>query len=162
MNHNLKCMRRIYDTMMQDENYVPYEIKMVTIDQNKGDYTWSRADRLFLDHVIKTVKQSEPELFMLFKEHHAPPNGWPHLHGVVWWYSNRASNRHLNKHLNKKFGISSVGPSRDGKIDDIEKQYADWFEYISKDASIEQSWYLSNEIDYCDCKDKLNKFVSIV
>lgn len=155
-------MRSIYnelqrETLEDTPEMVGYEMT-VTLNQAKYN-NWLQGEKNSFDQLIKLVKQSMPERFMIFQEHHQ--NGWTHFHGSVWWNSRKQSNICLLNKLNKKMGRSYLTQSKDGKIPDtVTRRYENWFDYLMKESDLHENRRYISDIDdihvygNCICKNK--------
>lgn len=134
------------------EGYLKYEIT-VTIDQSKSKFSLEWWEKHGVNYLGNLMSDSRYEIysFLLVQEVHT--NGWPHWHGIFTVKKNRNTSKLLGSLLKRKIGRNQIDLDRDGKLEDIQKDYNTWYDYIVKDSN---TVYTLNHT--CVCQEKIFYF----
>lgn len=146
--------------MINNQDIVCYEFTQ-TYDRKK--WHLGKAESLGLQILINLINKEKYEIkdYIFATEFHEGTE-WIHYHGVVTFNKRRDNVRIFRHELKTKFGRNQFDLSRDGKLNNIKKDYNNWLEYITKESTL----IISNikELNKCcllNNKGKeLNKYIN--
>lgn len=153
-------IRTLYDYFNTLENVVAYEVTFTVAPGRCNDI--NEIKKKIMAMCVGRTWRSKPCGFYLVRENHK--NGWPHIHGVIWYpsYADNAltlqggrifveRQMYKSKYPSKTFEYNELGkttlfPLRQEPYEVDGEAWGDWFHYTMKDQNVK--WRNKNVISW--------------
>lgn len=180
-NVSIERMRQVWNKFNAIDHLVGRELNFTVAPSRCSDIQYIKKRIMSL--VTGRIKMSKPVAFIMTRENHK--SGWPHIHAVGWWDSDRDNSETLGdgrvyvvqKDENKKFATGRYMFNELGKVkiysdlrvepyiqESTGEAYEDWLDYMCKDQNV--NWREKNCIGFGELdvskffsKDKIDTFV---